>query len=69
VPEHAWDSLEQCEEVYQRMELASQTRLAKEPKRQHGTPDSVWQSQVGDLSQLPVLTVAGVVLVRHRVMR
>ena len=37
------------------------TRLAR--KR------GVWQSQVGDLSQLPVLTVAGIVLVRHRVMR
>ena len=26
VPEPAWDSLEQCEEGYRRMELATQTR-------------------------------------------
>jgi hypothetical protein len=50
-----------------------QLRLSGKPERHPqkcigGGTWGVWQSQVGDLCQLPVLTVAGVVLVRHRVM-
>uniref|UniRef100_A0A8L0DPT6 Uncharacterized protein n=1 Tax=Oncorhynchus mykiss TaxID=8022 RepID=A0A8L0DPT6_ONCMY len=54
VPEPAWDSLEQCEEGYRRMELA---RRSRKPERQPqkclgGGTGGVWRSQVGDLRQL-----------------
>jgi hypothetical protein len=61
VPEPAWDSLEQCEEGYRRMESAR--RHGRKPERQTQTKNvlgggtrGVWRSQVGDLRQLPVLS-------------
>ena len=72
VPEPAWDSLVQCEEGYRRMEAAR--RRGRKPVSQTqtflgGGYKGVWRSQVGDLRQLPELTVESGSTGRHRVMR
>ena len=67
VSEPTWDSLEQCEEGFRRMELATRTRQRNRDER-HPQKCRVWLSQVGDLSQLPVLTVERGGPGRHRVM-
>ena len=72
VPEPAWDSLEQCEEGYRRMERQARRR-GRKPESQPqkcigGGTQEVWRSQVGDLRQLPVLTGEREGPGRHRVM-
>lgn len=63
VPEPAWDSMEQCEEGYRRIRLATRARRrGRKPERQPqkcigGGTGRVWQSQELDLSQLPLFTV------------
>ena len=68
VQEPAWDSLEQCEEEYRRMELArDQGGPRGSPKNVlGGGTRGMWRSQVGDLRQLPVLTVERAGPGRHR---
>ena len=65
------------EEKYRRIEEQRRyegTRLIRKPEREPqdflgGGTRGNWLSQVGDLSQLLVLSVGSVLLVRHRVMR
>ena len=47
VPEPAWDSLEQCEEGYRRMELATQTRQRNRHERQ--LPQKIFGGHTGRL--------------------
>ena len=74
VLEPVWDSLEQCEEGYRRMELEKRARRrGRKPESQPqkclgGGTQEVWRSQVGDLRQLPVLTGGRERSGRHRVM-
>ncbi|XP_064881736.1 uncharacterized protein LOC115138403 isoform X2 [Oncorhynchus nerka] len=65
------EELEAAKAKRQRIEVRQRNRHERQtpPKKIFGGTRGVWQNQVGDLSQLPVLTVTGVVLVRHRVMR
>ena len=55
VPEPTWDSMEQCEEGYRRMESARQTRLARKPERQP-PPQKNWGVAHGECGRVRLET-------------